>query len=109
MTPIAKKSEKTERVFLFTGSDDYTSAQKVSSWVAAFEKKYSASAVVRIDFAGDENAADTLVSSLETGGLFSSTKLIVAQSLFVQKAETHEPVVEALASIPDDAFVIFWE
>lgn len=108
MAPAVKKSRTSEQIFLFHGSDDFTIERNINAWQAAFEKKYSNSGIVRL-WAGSSDFSAQLSASLASSGLFSQVRLVVIRSLFSEKAESAEPLLELLDRLPPDVFLMLWE
>jgi len=98
------------RIFLFHGSDDYTSSQKIKQWLGAFRSKYSGLGVTSINAQTDEGAlADFFENQSQSAGLFSSTRLVILKNFLQLKAGETEKLQPLLKNPPADLFLILWE
>ncbi|HRI35542.1 MAG TPA: DNA polymerase III subunit delta [bacterium] len=83
MTDTRKKN-----IILFTGPNRVVRERALSAWIAAFERKYGAEQIVRLDVSAAP--ADALRAEISAMGLFASTKLVVLSGWSMAKSESTE-------------------
>jgi DNA polymerase III delta subunit len=117
MTDTASRKKN---IILFTGPNRIFRERELSAWVRAFERKYGADQIVRLDVAGV--SADALRSELASSGLFATTKLVILSGWASPQSEdkpteseTAKSDLSSLAGailtdlaerIPDSTFVV---
>lgn len=100
-------------IYLFTGSDSFTIAEKLSFWKKEFRKKHGVSNSLIIDCESPLNPEEVihqLTIAFQTHTLFALTKIVIIKNIFSKTAlatvvrEFFEKHIEA---IPRSDFVVF--
>lgn len=102
-----------EQLFLFHGSDNFTSLENLKTWVNIFKNKYPESSLIFIN-ADEVNYTDflkDLESRATTGSLFDEIKLVVVKRInfyLNNKSYDLKLLASILSLIPKKTFLVFW-
>src|SRR3989344_92949 len=111
MAKLDKKLESKKvppNIYLFHGTDSYSSFQKVRQWTEIFAEKYSPSGISKLD-ASSESFLCLLRQATESGSFFTVKRFIIVRGLFQAPAILQEKASDILDSNEPETFVILLE
>jgi DNA polymerase III delta subunit len=104
---------KKPHIFLFTGSDSFTIAEKLAFWKKEFQKKYGVGNLLAIDCEtglAPEDALHQLQTAFRMNTLFSSAKIVIIKNIFSKTALAgivREFFEKNIDTIPQSDFLVF--
>lgn len=105
--------EQKPHIYLFTGTDSFTIAEKLSFWKKEFQKKYGTGNSLSIDCESPLNPEDVirqLTIAFQTNTLFSLAKIVIIKNIFAKTALAsivREFFEKHIETIPQSDFVVF--
>ncbi|GEM_PF-1384498 len=106
-------SEQKPHIFLFTGTDSFTIAEKLAFWKKTFREKHGVSNFLAIDCESaltPEDVIRQLHIMFQTNTLFSLTKIAIIKNIFAKTAlatVVQEFFEKHIETIPQSDFVVF--
>lgn len=100
-------------IFLFTGTDSFSIAEKLSFWKKEFQKKYGAGTSLVIDCESPLNPEEVirqLTIAFQARTLFSLTKIVIIKNIFAKTSlagVVREFFEKHIETIPRSDFVVF--
>lgn len=97
-----------QSVYLFYGSDRYSSSQKLKFWLDEFIKKHGENSLEIID--GEKLDVNEFSTNLEALPFLSEKRLVIIKNFLSEgKAEQQKLVAAAIEKTPDFCVVVFYE
>ncbi|MDP2630521.1 MAG: DNA polymerase III subunit delta [Candidatus Uhrbacteria bacterium] len=95
------------RIYAFIGHDDFSVAQKVKTWIQAFQEKHGAHGISVFDCQGNGDLSSALKSTLQGSGLFQTQTLVVIKNPWGAKSSDIQSLLsERLESLPSTHFLV---
>ena len=105
---MSDQTEKsTPHIYAFIGRDDFSVAQKVKTWVRAFQEKHGSHGISIFDCQATGDLLVSLKSVLQGSGLFQTQTLVVIKNPWSAKAtENQSRLNEKIGSLPATHFLV---